>query len=249
MSRCPWDSPPKGRSVLQRREGRKRARYTQFPVASPFFCSACLARELFAPVESHQISSGQLCVQTSFRGRPAIWGSSRLSWRGVQKEEGWSGDYPSFSACFLRWRRAWFQCNKALCTRGMTQGKDSNHMVLPVVSHAKTSANGLSDVKHVPCRQQQSPHPPPFTSAEVNCEQFESNLREGGMGVFMVGKCDCCRAQRYVDKFPVRFRWDGGQLTLYLLSWTVSVVINQSWRLRIKRKTKNDQAETSPFFK
>lgn len=34
------------------------------------------------------------------------------------------------------------------------------------------------------------------TSAEVNCKQFNSNLREGEMGVFMVGKCDCRCTQR-----------------------------------------------------
>lgn len=84
-------------------KGRKRARCTQFPVVSPFFCSACLARELFTPVESHQISSGQLCVQTSFRGRRRFGGTADSAGGASRRKRAGLVTSPSLFACFLIW--------------------------------------------------------------------------------------------------------------------------------------------------
>lgn len=121
LAACGTAHPIAG-SLLQRERGRKWVRYTQFPVASPFFCSACLGRKLFVPLKSHQLNSGQLCVQTSFRGQ---WQYLQTQLEGVQKElllpflpVSVSDDEPDF----------WPHSHKMLYIRGMRQRKDSNQM-------------------------------------------------------------------------------------------------------------------------
>lgn len=87
---------PEGEGTTKAK-GRKHARYTQFPVVSPpLFPSACLGTRLFAPLKSHQIHSGQLCMQTSFQHCKQFGGTADF-----QKDESDVVTSPSFFFRFL----------------------------------------------------------------------------------------------------------------------------------------------------
>lgn len=118
---CPavrWIAHPKG-GVYYKGKGKETGTLHPVSCCEPIFLFCMPGQRI---VCSSRIASNQFRAvmrANKLPRPPAVWGNSRLSWRGIQKEESWSGDF-SFSLCLFP--------PLALYTRGMSQRRDSNQM-------------------------------------------------------------------------------------------------------------------------